>query len=61
MVPTAACARASASSKSSMRCMRARSLRISRIAALETRGVSSAEQKTAIYKALAGCAGRANP
>ena len=43
MTPTAASARASAASKSSMRCSRARSLMMARIAALAYSGVMSWE------------------
>jgi hypothetical protein len=43
MTPSAACARTSATSKSSIRCTRARSSTMARIAALEIIGVIDAE------------------
>ena len=48
MIPTAASARASATSTSSMRCSRARSSRMARIAALEISGVNSEDAVSAL-------------
>ena len=52
MTPTAASARASATSKSSMRCNRARSSRMARMAALEISGVSSEEGASGLVMAV---------
>ena len=53
MTPTAACARASAASKSSMRCRRARSSTTARIAALENIGISRGEGASGSVMAIA--------
>ena len=69
MTPTAASARASAASKSSMRCSRARSSMMARIAALENSGVEQRRRDAAgrSWRAVAAthisgpCAPAANP